>query len=386
MADRIKLCEPFYRAEQIIPYLKGIQEKDMMPDGGKVAILFSGDSGFYSGCRILYEALQEEISRGGLDAVVRIMPGISSVSYLAACIGENYQDAAIYSMHGRALSNLLGKIKREKKTFLLMSGVEDVNRLGEQLQKAGLSDCEILAGYQLSYPEQQIMALTPKECCELKKEGLYICCIRNPRAESARLTHGLADGEFIRDSISSARVPMTKEEVREVSICKLKLHKGAVMYDIGSGTGSVAIEAAGLSDDIQVFAVEKKEAAVSLIKQNMEKFHLENITVIPANAPEGLAGLPVPTHAFIGGSGGRMKEILDALYQLNPRMRVVINAVSVETICEIKEVLSLYPMEQKEIVQLQVNRAKKAGLYLLMQAENPVWIYGFNFAGTENGK
>lgn len=386
MADRIKLCEPFYRAEQIIPYLKGIQEKDMMPDGGKVAILFSGDSGFYSGCRILYEALQEEISRGGLDAVVRIMPGISSVSYLAACIGENYQDAAIYSMHGRALSNLLGKIKREKKTFLLMSGVEDVNRLGEQLQKAGLSDCEILAGYQLSYPEQQIMALTPKECCELKKEGLYICCIRNPRAESARLTHGLADGEFIRDSISSARVPMTKEEVREVSICKLKLHKGAVMYDIGSGTGSVAIEAAGLSDDIRVFAVEKKEAAVSLIKQNMEKFHLENITVIPANAPEGLAGLPVPTHAFIGGSGGRMKEILDALYQLNPRMRVVINAVSVETICEIKEVLSLYPMEQKEIVQLQVNRAKKAGLYLLMQAENPVWIYGFNFAGTENGK
>ena len=379
MADRLKLCKPFYRAEQIIPYLKEIQEKDMMPEGGKVAILFSGDSGFYSGCRILYEALQEEISRGGLDAVVRIMPGISSVSYLAACIGENYQDAAIYSMHGRVLSNLAGKIKREKKTFLLMSGVKDVNRLGEQLQEAGIIDCEILAGYQLSYPEQQIMALTPEECCELKKEGLYICCIRNPRAESARLTHGLADGEFIRD-----RVPMTKEEVREVSICKLKLYKGAVMYDIGSGTGSVAIEAAGLSDDIRVFAVEKKEEAVSLIKQNMEKFRLENITVIPANAPEGLSGLPVPTHAFIGGSGGRMKEILEALYQLNSCMRVVVNAISMETICEIKEILSLYPVEQEEIVQIQVNRAKKTGSYRLMQAENPVWICGFNFVPEKN--
>ena len=150
------------------------------------------------------------------------------------------------------------------------------------------------------------------------------------------------------------------------------------MYDIGSGTGSIAMEIAGLSDEIQVFAIEKRKEAVSLIKQNKEKFQLENIQVVEADAPEGLKNLPTPTHAFIGGSGGRMKEILQVLYRMNPNIRVVITAISMETICEIKEILSIYPMENKEIVQMQVSRAKSVGNYHLMQAENPVWIFAFH--------
>lgn len=366
--------KPFYRADQIIPYLKEIQEKDLFIDCRKVVILFSGDSGFYSGCPALYQLLQEEIMSGNLEASVRIIPGISSVAYFAATIGQSYHDAAIYSFHGKELLNLARRIKREKKTFLLMSGVKDVNRVGKQLIEAGLNHCEILAGYQLSYPEQKILTLTPEECCKLKKEGLYTCCIINHRAEYMELTHGKSDTEFIRD-----KVPMTREEVREVSICKLKLHNRAVVYDIGSGTGSIAIEIAGLSDNIQVYAVEKKEEAVFLIKKNKEKFKLDNIEVIPNKAPEVFLGLPIPTHAFIGGSSGSLNIILSDLYQMNPQMRVVINAVSMETICEIKEMLSLYPVENEEIVQIQVNRSRKTGAYHLMQGENPVWICSFNF-------
>lgn len=366
--------KPFYRSDQIIPYLKEIQKKYLLMDDVKIVILFSGDSGFYSGCPALYQSLQEEVAAGNLEASVCIMPGISSVAYLAACIGESYQDAAIYSIHGKELSNLARKIKKEKKTYLLMSGVKDVNRIGNILMEAGLNDCEIFLGYQLSYPEQKILSITPKECCDLKEDGLYICCIKNPKADCMELTHGKADAEFIRD-----KVPMTKEEIREVSICKLKLHKNAVVYDIGSGTGSIAIEIAGLSDDIKVFAVEQKDEAVCLIKMNKEKFQLDNIEVVLDKAPEGLSGLPTPTHAFIGGSSGCMKDILSVLYEMNPCMRVVINAISMETICEIKEVLSLYPMENEEVVQMQVSRAKQLGAYHLMQAENPVWICSFNF-------
>ncbi len=371
--------KPFYTAGQIIPYLKEIQEKNRMPDGGKVVILFSGDSGFYSGCEDLYQALQEQINAGSLGASVRILPGISSVAYLASCLGVSYQDAAIWSMHGRKLPNLVRRIKRERITFLLLSGVKDVNKLGELLLEADLENCEILMGYQLSYPGQQVMALTPKECCERKEEGLYTCCIKNFHAQCGELTHGKADTEFIR-----AKVPMTKEEVREVSICKLRLHKSAVVYDIGSGTGSIAIEMAGLSDDIRVYAIEYKEEALNLIEQNKEKFRLDNIEVVSGKAPEKMTGLPIPTHAFIGGSGGRMKEILSALYQMNPYMRVVINAVSMETICEIKEILSLYPVEKEEVIQMQVSRAGNAGSYHLMQAENPVWICSFNFVPRES--
>lgn len=369
--------KPFYLAKQIIPYLQEVQKKYPM-ECLKAAVLFSGDSGFYSGCQSVYYALQEEISAGRLNAEIHVLPGISSVAFLASCIGECHQDAAVYSMHGKEIHNLARRIQTEQKTFLIMSGVKDVNRLGEALTKAGMDECEVITGYQLSYANQQIKKRTPGECTALKEEGLYTCFIKNPNAIKKRLTHGIADGDFIRD-----KIPMTKEEVREVSICKLRLYQDAAVYDIGSGTGSIAMEIAGLSPDIQVYAMEQKKEAVSLIRQNKEKFRLENVTVIETRAPEGLQKLPKATHAFIGGSGGNLKELLQTLYEINPNMRVVVNAVSMETICEIKELLTLYPIKNEEIVQIQVSKAKKAGTYHLMQAENPVWICAFDF--TEDG-
>lgn len=367
---------PFYQAEQIIPYLEGLQRETVLSENRNIVILMSGDSGFYSGCRRLYEALDREIRDGRLRAFLHIMPGVSSVSYLAACIGESYHDASVYSMHGKELCNLERKIKNSPKTFLLTSGVKDVNRLGKLLMEAELTECEVITGYQLSYEAQRIERHTPSECSKLREEGLYTCFVKNPCAEKRRLTHGIMDEAFIRDN-----VPMTKEEVREVAICKLRLLENAVVYDIGSGTGSVAVEIAGLSDEIQVYALEKKREAVSLIEKNKVKHGLQNITVIEGTAPEGLVGLPAATHAFIGGSGGRMKEILQSLYRLNPWMRIVISAVSLEIICEIWEVLSSFPVKGEEIVQLQVSRAREVGNYHLMQAENPIWLCSFGFGG-----
>lgn len=367
---------PYYTSEQIIPYLEKMSKGTIGRDDIKTVILFSGDTGFYSGCQKLYDALLRAVNDGRLQADVTVMPGISSVAYLAACMGENYQDAVICSMHGKELPDLAKKIRKGKRLFLLMSGLKDVHKLGKLLLNAGLTECTVTAGYQLSYPEQRIMELRPEECMQLQEDGLYICCIKNPDPERKTLTHGRKDGEFIRD-----KVPMTKEEVREVSICKLKLYEGAVVYDIGSGTGSVAAEIAGLSDEIKVFAVEYKEEAVSLIAQNKEKFGLDNIEIVSGKAPDGLEELPVPTHAFIGGSSGQMKEILSALYQKNSQMRVVINAISMETICEIKEVLSAFPIQNEDVVQIQASRAKRVGTYHLMQAENPVWICSFDFCG-----
>lgn len=362
----------YYQAEQIIPYLKEVQERNAAAK--KAVILFSGDTGFYSGCQSVYKALKQEADKGELRADNKILPGISSVAYLAARIGESYEDAAVCSMHGKELPHLARRIKREEKTYLLTSGLKDVHRLGEILVTAGMTECEITAGYQLSYKEEKVLMLSPEECCKLKEEGLYTCFVRNPEPSKKRLTHGMADEEFIRD-----KVPMTKEEVREISICKLRLHENAVVYDIGSGTGSIAVEAAGLSERVRVYAVEHKKEALCLIAKNKEKFQLDNIVIAEAKAPEGLKELPKATHAFIGGSGGCLKEILRTLYAINPRMRVVINAISMETICEIKEILPLYPIEHEEIVQIQAGRAKKAGGYHLMQAENPVWICAFDF-------
>ena len=133
-----------------------MQKTELFEGVRRVVILFSGDSGFYSGCQSLYRDLREMMEKKELSAVVRILPGISSVSYLASCIGESYHDARICSMHGKEIVNLAEIIRMEKKTFLLMSGVKDVRRLGQMLSEAGLNDCVVVAGYQLSYPEQKI--------------------------------------------------------------------------------------------------------------------------------------------------------------------------------------------------------------------------------------
>ena len=239
---------------------------------------------------------------------LRYCPGISCVSYLAAALGESYSDAYICSIHGVKLANLTSRLSLHEKTFLLTSGVADVNALGailEEDSRYGLTSCRVFAGYQLSYPEEKILELSPQECRSLREEGLYVCMIKNSAARSRSLAPRMRDEEFLRE-----RVPMTKEEIRHISICKLCLQADSVLYDVGSGTGSIAVEAAALSENLNVYAIEQKENAVALIRKNAEQFGLENIHIVHAKAPEGMDELPAPTHAFIGGSGGNLREIL----------------------------------------------------------------------------
>ena len=163
------VCYPYYLAADIIPELDRLSGC-----GVKVVILFSGDTGFYSGCGKLYESL-----KGRSDSRVRIYPGISSVSYFAALTGYSYQDAAVLSIHGHGvetewIGNLTETIRFSKKTFLLMSGKEDVQKLGRLLQKYHLQNCKVLAGFQLSYPQEKVLALTPEACEHVEETGLYI--------------------------------------------------------------------------------------------------------------------------------------------------------------------------------------------------------------------
>lgn len=380
---------PYYLAKDILPVLDALLAEDSSEKERSIGVLFSGDSGFYSGCEGLYRELKhwkEEKEKAGAlpetEIELRIYPGISAVSYLSAAGGISWQDAEILSIHGRKSAaewsaEFKEAVRYHEKTFLLLSGVKDLNTIGRLLLQSDLTDCRIVAGYRCSYPEEEILELSPKECTELVKEGLYTCVVLNNRAQKKPLTHGKKDALFLRD-----RVPMTKEEIREAAICKLQLCEDAVVYDIGSGTGSIAVEMAERSGKIRVFAIEQKEEAVELIRENCRKFQTENVEIIHAEAPEGLETLPAATHAFIGGTGGRMRDILKTLRRINPKMQVVITAVSLETISEIVQAVKEMPVDRQEIVQIQVSRAKSAGSYSLMQAENPVYLCSFRFDGT----
>ncbi len=184
---------------------------------------------------------------------------------------------------------------------------------------------------------------------------------------------GIPDSEFIR-----GEVPMTKQEVRILSVAKLQLDKASVVYDIGAGTGSVSIEAATQCTDGRVYAIEKAPEGISLIDANRKKFNIGNIELVEGTAPQCMERLPAPTHVFIGGSGGRLVDIIKAVRKKNPKVRFVLNVVTLETMGELMKLQSLFPeYADMEVIQVSVSRAKVLGSHHLMRAENPVCIAAF---------
>ena len=367
---------PYYRADDIISYL--IEH----PQYTKVAAAFSGDSGFYSGAQSMKKALEEANEKGILKSETTILPGISSVSALAARLGVSWNDAVLASIHGRR-TNVVNLVRKNTKVFLLLSGKNDFEMLVNKFREAGINHVKISAGYRLSYPEEKLFTFYLDEF-ETKlfdlPEGVYTCLIENEDCEEQILTPGIDDEIF-----SRTKVPMTKNEVRVLSISRLELTKKAVVYDVGSGTGSVSAECARLSHDIVVFAIEQKEEAANLTKENAARLGLsDQIVVINKKAPEGFEELPTPTHVFIGGSSGVLSDILSAIQKKlivkenTKGVRVVINAVSLETIAQITKLIQTYPVKHVQLTQIQASRAHKLGSYNLMQAQNPVLIASFN--------
>ena len=368
--DSIKY--PYYLAKDIVPALERIcqeSEKALI----NVVILFSGDTGFYSGTTRLYEALKDK------DYIIKTLPGISSVSALCAKANTSWQDAKIMSTHGVAeedwFSEIITGVTINKKLICITSGLSDVQKIGTllmELEEAGKGKYQVIAGRNL-YEDEQLSFLSPMQCNRLTEEGLYTLLIVNERPENKRLVPGLSDEVFIRD-----KVPMTKEEIRALSICKLGVTANSVAMDIGSGTGSIAVELGLLDPSVSVYAIEKKPEAVELIKKNLRKNNLKNVKVIEKEAPEALNGLPAPDVAFIGGTSGNMEEILDTLRAYHKPVKVVLNAVTLETIAEINSLLTKYEIEEPDIVQVQVSKVKKAGKYSMLQGQNPVFIVSFS--------
>ncbi|MGN0363000.1 MAG: precorrin-6Y C5,15-methyltransferase (decarboxylating) subunit CbiT, partial [Bilifractor sp.] len=148
----------------------------------------------------------------------------------------------------------------------------------------------------------------------------------------------------------------------------------SVVYDIGAGSGSCSVEAALRAVEGRVYAIEKNPAAVRLLYSNKLKFRVDNMEIVEGSAPEALQDLPVPTHAFLGGTGGNMEEILRLLLQKNPGIRVVLNAITLETVTQALDILKRLPFAEPDIASVTVAKSKKAGPYHMMMGQNPVYV------------
>lgn len=346
-----------YDADIIYNYIKE------NPQYKNIAIMLSGDTGFYSGAGRLYEKLQE-LAGYNID----IIPGISSVAYFAARLKINWQDIKLLSLHGRT-QNVIAAIKSNEKTFILLGMKDSVAGLADICIKYGLKELVFHIGCNFGYSGEEIISGSPEDFTGFINKGfLYCAIIENPFAEENIVTHGIPDSQFIRGN-----VPMTKEEIREISVSKLHLARDSVVYDIGAGTGSVAVECARMAYNGKVYAVEKNEEAIKLIEQNKTLHGTDNLEIIKGEAPGILGGLEVPTHVFIGGSSGRLNQIIDIIFGKNGNARIVINAVTLETITEVQSIIKEKGLHG-DITCITVSKAKEAGNYHMMMGLNPVWI------------
>ena len=354
-ADKHKPTFSAYEPRKIGDYL------ELHPEYQRIVVLLSGDIGFYSGAKRLYEELEQR------DFEVDALCGISSVVYFCGKLRTAWEDVCLLSTHGRS-ANLVGAVKSHHKTFTLLGKGESAHVLCQELMEYGLAHVTVHIGIQLGYEDEKILSGTPEELLKQSIDGLCVALIENETPFSG-IRACVDDEEF-----SRGKAPMTKSEIRSLSVAKLQLPKDAVVYDVGAGTGSVTIELALAAVDGCIYAIERNQEACDLIEENKRKFGTPNIQVVHGLAPEAMEDLPAPTHAFIGGSAGNLKEIITCLLGKNPLIRLVINTVTLETMAEVSECLKALNLIEEETICVNVSRAKKLGAYHLMMGQNPIYI------------
>lgn len=345
----------------------------------RAVVVMTGDVGLFSGARRLVEALS-----GDAQVDVRVIPGISSASYLAARLGRPWQDWRFASAHGVAC-DIVAEAERAGELFLVTSGGEDPSRLSGELVQAGFGDARVTVAERLSYPDERITCATASEIAGQTFDDLNVMLIefaggagspansRWPYASS-----GIPDELFIRGD-----VPMTKQEVRAVALAKLRLAATDTVWDVGAGTGSVSIEAALVARAGSVWAVERNADGVRLIRENADAFGCGNVHAVPGVAPEALAKLPVPDAVFVGGSAGELPSIVEAALDKNSQVRLCVPCVTVETLTEACALLSGSRFKGFEACQVSAARAEAVGLHHLLKAQNPVFLVSARGAGAD---
>ena len=370
-----KNCKEYtsFKSYKTIDIINFIKEKFENSQDSSAVVLMSGDTGFYSGTQSLYKHIEAmaKNSENILHKVdMQIVPSISSISYLASRYNISWHDMKIVSLHGRT-GHLAHELKTNKKVFVISSGGMETSDIISELIDKGFEDCDIYIGENMSYPEE---VLSHGKVADFKEHKFLELCsmiIINQNASPMHMTFGIEDDEFIRD-----KVPMTKSEIRALSVAKLGLSNEDICYDVGAGTGSVSIEMAMNVPKGKVYAIEKKTVAADLIYKNIEKFGLDNVEVIKGEASVSMEEIEAPDAVFIGGTTGKLRDILKIVFEKNPKVRVVVTAVSLESVAEINEACKYYETLgcKTDIVLVSVSNTKRVANYTMFDAKNPVLI------------
>ena len=350
-------CTPdraaLYKAQEICARLQ-------CADIAAAAVVFSGDTGFYSGASALCRALDA----AGLPYTVE--PGISSVQLLAAALHRPWQDWQLVSAHGCSCDPA-AVCRNGKPVFFLTGGSETPATLCRVLADAGWGHVKATVGENLGSTAERLVTDTVETLASFEFTPLSVLLVEPCPPLPVRVP-GWPDEAFLR-----SKTPMTKQEVRAAALAKLAVMPTDTLWDVGAGTGSVSVELALAAPKGRVYAVECEADACELIRKNRAKFHACNLTLIEGRAPDVLADLPAPDAVFIGGTRGGMEAVLDEVLAKNPNARICISAIALETLSAAVAALTAHGLAA-EVTQIAVSRTRPAGRLHLLMANNPIFL------------
>ena len=328
-----------YQPEDVLAALAADPEVD-------AALVYSGDTGFYSGAAQLLPMLR------AFGISCRVLPGLSSVQLLAAAVGRSWQEWKLVSAHGCACDPVAECLTAGgKPVFFLTGGAETPASLCGRLAAAGLGDAHVLVGEELGRAEEKILFGTAQEFAQKQFASLSVLLVEHLPQPPRRVT---------------------KQEVRAAALAKLAVQPGDTLWDVGAGTGSVSVELALAAPGGHVYAVECDPEACGLIRQNRETFHACNLTLVEGRAPAALADLPAPDAVFIGGTKGGMEAVVDTVLARNPNARICISAIARGSSAAVAA-LTAHGLAA-EVTQIAVSRTRPAGRLHLLMANNPIFL------------
>jgi precorrin-6Y C5,15-methyltransferase (decarboxylating) len=339
-----------------------VEEIENRMEAQKVVVLASGDPLFYGIGAFLIRRLGRQR--------VRLYSNATAASAAFARIGEPWRQAAVLSLHGRCGQPELLTALREKPLVAVYTDPQNTPaQVARLLLARGVDDVDMCVCEDMGLPTEKIRWLDLEQAAENRFSDLNVVIFKQRESQPPPGHPGMPD-----DFFEHQQGLITKAEIRAVSLARLGLQPGQTLWDLGAGSGSVALEASLLLRNGTVWAVEKNPRRIAHIENNRRRLRAWNVGILQADLPAGLEKLPDPDRVFIGGGGRRLSHIIaDAAKRLPADGIMVINVILLHSLQSAMEVLEERGFAV-DMVQLQVNRQRSTGPGIRLAAENPVFI------------
>ena len=363
-ASQLELFRDSTAEKRVIGETLGEYVEELKKTGRRVVILASGDPLFFGIGRYLLRNLPEKR--------LEFVPNVSFVQYAFAKIKEPWDDAVFVPTQGRNIKNVVDRIVANDKAAVLTDETNTPAAIAAEMIERGRDGYRAFLCENLGTTQERIVDSSVRGLLEIPAAPLNVLILikeYEAAGEGYIPTLGIPDEEF-----AGVKKQMTREEVRVITLGKLKLRHDMTLWDVGAGSGSISIEADHLLPNGRIFAIERNPQCLPFLKENLQKFNVRNVVPINGEAPRCLEDLPDPDRVFIGGSGGNLWEILSGIdARLSPSGRIVLNATTLDTLTATTEFFDNAGY-QVEVTAVNIARTRPFTDYKMFEAYDPVYV------------